>query len=210
MFIDIERVSGRQEAPPLSIALVKVVDQKIVECKEVVIVPAGNSPNKWDYNCKNIHKMYVENVGGNKVVKKMVVGGKDVVLPSLPPAKAAGVVVDFLTNCGDNVSLVYHGEDEKCLLPFLEQHNVIHVFNDVVSSLIDSRVFFKIVQKPFGRKFGMKTVVEDWGDKEDKKEYLMGAHGALVDARVLAKICTGPQLGERFGHWIDFEQMLLM
>ena len=81
--------------------------------------------------------MYVAKEKGSKVVKKLVDGGQDVILPSY---QAAVEVVEFLKNCGNNPLDLPWGGDHKCLLPFLESHGVLPEFKEIVSSMF-SRLF---------------------------------------------------------------------
>ena len=51
--------------------------------------------------------------------------------------------------------------------------------------------------------FGMKGVVERYGDKELKQQYKQSAHEALCDAKALGKICTGSYLGQNFREFLE-------
>ena len=51
--------------------------------------------------------------------------------------------------------------------------------------------------------FGMKGVVERYGDKELKKQYKQSAHGALFDAKALGKICTGSYIRQNFREFLE-------
>ena len=51
--------------------------------------------------------------------------------------------------------------------------------------------------------FGMKGVVERYGDKDLQDEYAKSAHGALFDAKTLGKICTGQNLRQNFHEFLE-------
>ena len=53
-------------------------------------------------------------------------------------------------------------------------------------------------------RYGMKAIVERFGDPRTKAQYKDSAHGALFDAETLAKISTTSTLGERFKNWLVF------
>ena len=55
-------------------------------------------------------------------------------------------------------------------------------------------------------KYGMKTIVEYFGDGATKKAYMSGAHGALCDAEALCSVSTSPKLYDRFKDWLLLEQ----
>ena len=54
-------------------------------------------------------------------------------------------------------------------------------------------------------RYGMKAIVERFGDPRTKVQYKDSAHGALFDAETLAKISTTSTLGERFKNWLMFK-----
>ena len=61
-----------------------------------------------------------------------------------------------------------------------------------------TQVFFKLVQGQ--KKFGMKTLVAEWGTEADRNVYKK-AHSAEVDAIILGSLCTREALLRRFLDW---------
>ena len=102
------------------------------------------------------------------------------------------------------VDIFYHGEDDRCLLPFLRRYDLIDRFNSCVINMFNTQEFYKVVEAnkfPPSRKFGMRAIVSDWATPEVQEIYNKGAHGALVDALVLGFISCGQALGQRFSNF---------
>ena len=73
---------------------------------------------------------------------------------------------------------------------------------------IDSQAFYKSVMWRDHRitKYGMKTIVQYFGDEATKVAYKTGAHGALCDAEALCSVSTSSKLYDRFKDWLMLEQ----
>ena len=150
-------------------------------------------------------------------------------MPSVTPKAAATQMVEFLTSLkSTNIIILFHGEDEKCLFPFLKLQGQYDEFKRMISIIVDTRGFFETVQR--GRKTGMQTLIDEYGSPEEKQIYLKGAHSALVDATLLSKICgvfrkdftewlgadkllricSGKKLEKRFSDWLVWEKLSKM
>ena len=192
-YLDIERVESKQESPPLSIGVFAVNKSgTVIARKDIIITPDGKNPSKTDWCSIHNHRMYVGFRNGKKVVMKR--GGKigevDRVLPSVTPKRAAEELIELLGNSGEENIIFFHGEDEKCLLPFMRSHGLEEKLKEKVKSIIDTRGFFQMLDK--GDKIGMSTLVKQYASREDQELYRDGAHSSLVDAVLLSKVC---------GHW---------
>ena len=209
IFLDIERTAGPQTSEPISLGMVAVENKEVKSEKEIVVLPSGQEPRKNSYVSK-INNMYVGVEDGKKEVFKMVKGGRDYTLPSVPPEEAAEEMMQFLRNLagqGNIKALLFHGDDELCLLPFLKSAGLEDEFHMIVSKLLDTRHFFETIQE--GKRVGMKTIVQDHGSEEDKQLYSAGAHSAVVDAKVLASLCFSLDIGPKFESWAEDEKSLL-
>ena len=96
---------------------------------------------------------------------------------------------------GGDVDLYFHGEDHKTIKEFVKSQGCEEKFMKTVGRMINTQVFFKLVQGE--KKFGMKTLVEEWGTEADRNVYKK-AHTAEVDAIVLGSSCTREALLRRF------------
>jgi len=197
VFLDIERVAGNQESPPLSIGLVVMNERGEVEAEEeIFILPDGTEPRKNSYYVRIYQGMYVDFIKGMKVLK----GGRErKVLPTVSPAAAAKELIAFLSGLSKSFYVFYHGPDLACLSPFLERNGLKKTCSELVDKFVDTQPFFKQVQGD--RKFGMATIVNDWADEVIKKQYNQDKHSALVDARALGAVCFSKEIEKRF---IDF------
>ena len=211
VFIDIERVAGDLTAPPLSIGVVAMAgDGRVIKKTEIIILPEGDRPNKknkLDRKPIMIHKMYVGMRNGKKVVLS-IRDGKEKILPSVSPEKAAESLTVFMEELGGACNIFFHGEDDRCLLPFLQRHKMIDRFDRIVLKWNNTQVFYKEIQlkkEHPNLKFGMKAIVEDWATSEVKTLYADGAHSAVVDALVLGSISCGQKLRSRFSnfYWVN-------
>ena len=203
VFLDIEREKGDQEAPPISIGVVVMSEGGDVAMKEeIFILPDGEHPSKTcreDRYAIKLHKMFLGVRKGKKVLLT-VREGQQVVLPTVSPKQGAEMLTAFLESVGKQCDIFFHGQDDLCLIPFLQRSMMDERFFSCVDSLNNSQDFYKQVQQSQDppRKFGMRTVVEDWATEEMKKVYSKGAHSAVVDAEVLGRISCGERLGQRF------------
>ena len=59
----------------------------------------------------------------------------------------------------------------------------------MVDKLLDTQPFFENVQGL--RKYGLKTLVEDFASDTIKEQFEHQQHSALIDARALADVCLG-------------------
>ena len=176
---------------------------------DIIITPDGNDPKRDDYAARKIHKMYVTtNKNGEKVVmRRMDRIEDDYVLKSSHPPEAADLLIKFLENVGsDNPVVLFHGDDEHCLIPFLIDHGLDQRFYDLVGSIVDTRGFFKMIQENRGEvKYGMEKIIQDFGSQEDKELYKKGAHRALTDALLLSRVCGA--MGDEFTDWVSSDQI---
>ena len=58
-------------------------------------------------------------------MKRGKLGEADRVLPSVLPERATENIIEFLENTGTkNNIMLFHVEDDKCLLPFMRSHGL--------------------------------------------------------------------------------------
>ena len=213
IFIDIERVTGRLESHPLSVGLVAIGGDRgdVLEKKELVILPPdGVKVDKW---CTlNVHRMYIQGRGASRKVMKLgdTYEEKENILPSVSPAVAARQIVDFLRAHGAD-TILCHGQDMKCIDPFMARQGLEADFMECTKFVVDTGEFFKNVQSEIGeRKFSMKAITHEYGWKSLQDVYQTGAHGAQVDAYVLAQLCCSghSKLRIRFAVWLSTSRWL--
>ena len=199
-YLDIERVESKQESPPLSIGVFAINSSGTeIARKDIIITPDGKNPGKTDWCSIHKHRMYVGFRNGQKVVmKRGKLGEADRVLASVTPKRAAHELVELLGSSAKDNIIFFHGEDEKCLLPFLRSMGLEEKFKENVKSMIDTRGFFLMLDR--GNKIGMSTLVEQYGSREDQDLYRDGAHSSLVDAVLLSKVCG--HFESEFSEWI--------
>ena len=71
----------------------------------------------------------------------------------------------------------------------------------------NTQVFFKYVMERqyHNKKFGMKKIVEEFGNSEMKQIFSNSSHAAVTDAHMPCLISTNEKFCERFQAWILFE-----
>ena len=171
----------------------------VIASKDIIITPDGKNPSKTDWCSIHKHRMYVGFRNGQKVVmKRGKLGEADRVLASVTPKRAAEELVELLGNSAEDNIIFFHGEDEKCLLPFMRSMGLEEKLKENVKSMIDTRGFFHMLDK--GDKIGMSTLVKQYGSREDQDLYRDGAHSSLVDAVLQSKVCG--HFKSAFSKWI--------
>ena len=117
-----------------------------------------------------LHKMFLGVRKGKKVLLT-VREGQHVVIPTVSLKQGAEMLTAILESVGKQCDICFHGQDDECLVPFLQRSMKDDRFFSCVGSLNNSQDFYKQVQQSQDppRKFGMCTVVEDWASEEVKK-----------------------------------------
>lgn len=194
IFIDIERTGGPKDAP-LTIGLAVYKGPVLEQRKHIFILPDGEDPKASSVCSRKIHCMSVGYIKGKKVLlfkKKSI----KKVLPAVSSREAAEDLLQFLRSVGRH-NMFHHGMDHVTMRDFMQSLGLYSEFRELIYKMVNTQEFFVVVQQ--GRRFGMKTIVNDWGTEEDKKNY-ENAHSAEVDAVVLGSLCTGTLL-KRFIDW---------
>ena len=195
IFGDVERTGGHMTDPPLSIGFAVYRGSTMISSKHIYILPDGDHPKVGGYCERHIHHMGVGYRGG----KKVLLYDRKEILPTVSAKEASEEMVKYLQHVGGgDVDLYFHGEDHKTIKEFVKSQGCEEKFMKTVGRMINTQVFFKLVQGE--KKFGMKTLVEEWGTEADRNVYKK-AHSAEVDAIVLGSLCTGEALLRRFIDW---------
>ena len=92
-------------------------------------------------------------------------------------------------------------------MPFLRSQGVEDRWEGLVCSMVDSQGFFDMMGC---EKTGMQHIVKRYGSQEDKKLYGGEAHSSVVDALVLASLCTKPGVRQEFGGWLTSDWLGLV
>ena len=199
VFCDLERADGPEKADVIQIGLVKYCykEMKITDVLEINCW-TDHEIDRW--SSKHLHKLRID-----RRTKKMFKNNIEV------NYKYRGETLKLFDNfIAGSRALICHGAvDFVTLEANITKEKTVLENYDVIEK-VDSQKFFKTVMKnDYGiDKFGMKSIVKKFGDNLTKKEYEEGLHGALVDAKSLAKIATDGVVGKRFRDWMMFEEMI--
>ena len=126
-------------------------------------------------------------------------------LPAVLECQAAEAFKLFLTRHGIT-SLIFHGEDQRCIRPFLSKHNIsldsikMHSTVTFFTTLEQNRlgIFHPIVVKT-----NLELMVTIYANEKTKKRYTAEKHSALVDALTLFSMVLSSDLKVDFVEWLS-------
>ena len=224
IFLDLERCHGDLESTPTSVGLVARIGEVVVEKELFVMIDEGGRwelPRREDYIPKYVTGLYYEGSGADRRMMKRHVEDKnmkgkkkkqsdkkdDKVLEAVSERKAVEEFLSFIRKYKATV-VVFHGEDDKTLQPWLEKFGKWDEFNNSIIK-VDSQGFFKLIDEftPAGKdiQVNLAKMVTTYGDEEVMKRYQAENHSALTDAWALEGIVSGDSLGlrDRWADWLE-------
>ena len=188
----------------MSIGLVAVGEEgTITGEKEIFCLPDKESawpdPKIGSWTTK-INKMNVSMRGRCRYLFRL--GEK---LPAVTEFEAAKEFKHFLDRHGVT-KLIFHGEDQKCIRPFFEKHNIL--LEDI--TMHSTVCFFTLLEQkrignfhPFVVRTKLERMVEVYASDEAKKRYNADKHSALTDAVTLYSIVFSSDLKVNFKNWLS-------
>ena len=185
-FLDTERASGPAESDPLQIGLVKF-SYKLDTITEMLELNIKTEARIDKFCSEKIH-------GIRKINGTLYKNGKK--LENGVTQKEA--IEKFEKFISDSKVLICHD-----IVDFVTYENLIKKHNISTPNYsrvkkVDSQNYFKKLL----RKFGMRGIVEEFGDRELQRKYSSKAHGALFDAEALCQISTGRKLKVNFKEFL--------
>ena len=198
VYLDTKRAEGRANSDPIQLGLVKYCYSAGAGAGTLI---SKLQLNIWtdqkidDWASRNCHKIKKRN-------GKMYQNGKHI--PHMTQLQAMEEFENFLQG---SEYLIAHGDvDFQTIRALLNKTKESPSYERVQK--IDSQAFYKSVMWRDHRitKYGMKTIVQYFGDEATKTAYKTGAHGALCDAEAICSVSTSSKLYDRFKDWLMLEQ----
>ena len=185
---------------PISVGLVVKVGKKVIE-KEIFVLPDADSewklPSRDSWICRNKTGLFFKGqANSRKMYKRGNRMSEDELLPAVSEMDAVHQMLEFLDTYKTS-TIVFHGEDEKCLIPWLEKFNKWASFGP---TFINSQDFFKY--EVMEERCRLELMVGKYGDEETKSRYENEKHSAVADAWALQRVLSCVELRESWKKWL--------